>query len=195
MLEAEDARHPLAQPPRGVGAALRMHAGVEQGASLGMLDQVGRNGQRHLPVLALDHVLQPTDQPAAGHGVKPRRHRSSLPQASLAQGTAAARPAFSRHATTQDRTRRQLPRRCQILKAITVEPGTANSVRLEERPEPPPDPASLLVQMTVLGVCGTDREIIAGSYGWSPAGNKRLVLGHESLGRVLEAPDTSDFSP
>jgi glucose 1-dehydrogenase len=81
------------------------------------------------------------------------------------------------------------------LKAITVEPGTANSVRLEERPEPPPDPASLLVQMVELGVCGTDREIVAGSYGWAPPGNKRLVLGHESLGRVLEAPDTSDFSP
>ncbi|HEX9555962.1 MAG TPA: alcohol dehydrogenase catalytic domain-containing protein, partial [Reyranella sp.] len=81
------------------------------------------------------------------------------------------------------------------MKAITVEPGTANSVRLEERPEPPPDPASLLVQMTVLGVCGTDREIVAGSYGWSPPGSKRLVLGHESLGRVLEAPDESNFSP
>jgi glucose 1-dehydrogenase len=80
------------------------------------------------------------------------------------------------------------------LKAITVEPGTANSVRLEERPEPAPDPASLLVQTTALGVCGTDREIIAGNYGWAPAGNKRLVLGHESLGRVLEAPETSDFS-
>jgi threonine dehydrogenase-like Zn-dependent dehydrogenase len=80
------------------------------------------------------------------------------------------------------------------LKAITVEPGTANSVRLEERPEPPADPASLLVQTMALGICGTDREIIAGSYGWAPPGSKRLVLGHESLGRVLQAPETSDFS-
>src|SRR5437868_383728 len=94
----------------------------------------------------------------------------------------------------QDRARRHLPRRRRILKAITVEPGTANSVRLEERPEPPADPAGLLVQTIALGVCGTDREIIAGSYGWAPPGSKRLVLGHESLGRVLEAPETRDFS-
>jgi glucose 1-dehydrogenase len=80
------------------------------------------------------------------------------------------------------------------LKAITVEPGTANSVQLEERPEPPADPGGLLVQTIALGVCGTDREIISGSYGWAPPGNKRLVLGHESLGRVLEAPETSDVS-
>ena len=81
------------------------------------------------------------------------------------------------------------------LKAITVEPGTAHSVQLEERPEPPTDPATLLVQSLALGVCGTDREIISGKYGWPPPGNRRLVLGHESLGRVIDAPDGSDFAP
>jgi hypothetical protein len=40
MLEAEDARRPLADPAGSVGAQLRMHAGVEQRAALGMLDQV-----------------------------------------------------------------------------------------------------------------------------------------------------------
>jgi glucose 1-dehydrogenase len=79
------------------------------------------------------------------------------------------------------------------LKAITVEPGTANSVALEERPEPPADTQTLLVQTLALGICGTDREIIAGDYGWAPPHSKRLVLGHESLGRVLHAPDNSDF--
>jgi threonine dehydrogenase-like Zn-dependent dehydrogenase len=39
-----------------------------------------------------------------------------------------------------------------------------------------------------VGVCGTDIEIISGAYGWPPPGRERLVLGHESLGRVLEAP-------
>ena len=68
------------------------------------------------------------------------------------------------------------------------------SVRLEERPEPPDDPAALLVQSLALGVCGTDREIIAGDYGLPPDGEQRLVLGHESLGRVLSAPDGSGFS-
>jgi threonine dehydrogenase-like Zn-dependent dehydrogenase len=77
-----------------------------------------------------------------------------------------------------------------IMKAITVEPGTANSVRLEERSEPQSDDGtSLLVQTVALGVCGTDREIISCTYDWAPPNTKRLVLGHESPGRVLEAPD------
>ena len=34
-----------------------------------------------------------------------------------------------------------------------------------------------------------------GEYGWAPPGEDRLVLGHESLGRVREAPDGSGFAP
>jgi glucose 1-dehydrogenase len=49
--------------------------------------------------------------------------------------------------------------------------------------------------MVALGVCGTDREIIAGEYGWSPPGSGQLVLGHESLGRVREAPPGSGLAP
>jgi threonine dehydrogenase-like Zn-dependent dehydrogenase len=37
-------------------------------------------------------------------------------------------------------------------------------------------------------VCGTDHEILDGAYGWAPKGRERLVIGHESLARVLEAP-------
>lgn len=80
------------------------------------------------------------------------------------------------------------------MKAITVEPGAANSVRLDDRPEPASDPARLLVQTLALGICGTDREIVSGKYGWAPPDSKRLVLGHESLGRVLEAPADSGFA-
>ena len=50
-------------------------------------------------------------------------------------------------------------------------------------------------QALALGVCGTDREIIAGDYGEAPDGHERLILGHESLGRVLEAPEESDLAP
>ena len=46
-----------------------------------------------------------------------------------------------------------------------------------------------------MGVCGTDAEILAGAYGDAPPGSDRLVLGHESLGRVLEAPDGGGLSP
>jgi glucose 1-dehydrogenase len=44
-----------------------------------------------------------------------------------------------------------------------------------------------------IGVCGTDREIVAGAYGLPPPGEERLVLGHESLLRVIEAPADCGF--
>ena len=78
--------------------------------------------------------------------------------------------------------------------AITVKPGEANSVRLDERPEPEVPTGHALVQAVALGVCGTDVEIIAGDYGWAPDGRERLILGHESLGRVMQAPDGSGLS-
>jgi threonine dehydrogenase-like Zn-dependent dehydrogenase len=53
----------------------------------------------------------------------------------------------------------------------------------------------MLVEGLALGICGTDREIISGQYGWAPPGRERLVLGHESLGRVRTAPDGSSFRP
>ena len=49
--------------------------------------------------------------------------------------------------------------------------------------------------MLALGVCGTDREIVGGQYGWSPPGSEQLVLGHESLGRVKEAPRETELAP
>ena len=70
LLEAEDACDPLAQPAGRVGTALRMHAGIEHRPAPRMFDQVGGNGQRDLAVLALDHVLEAADEPAAGHGVE-----------------------------------------------------------------------------------------------------------------------------
>ena len=58
----------------------------------------------------------------------------------------------------------------------------------EEVPEPDLRDGSVLVEAVAVGVCGTDVEIVEGKYGWAPPGKTRLVLGHESLGRVLE-PD------
>ena len=75
------------------------------------------------------------------------------------------------------------------MRAITVHPLKANSIELRDVPEPAPGHGTLLVEAIALGVCGTDREIIAGDYGAAPDGDERLILGHESLGRVLEAPD------
>jgi threonine dehydrogenase-like Zn-dependent dehydrogenase len=81
------------------------------------------------------------------------------------------------------------------MRAISVEPGKADSVSLDDWPEPEARPGTLLVQTLAIGVCGTDREIIAAKYGRPPPGATRLILGHESLGRVLEAPDGSGFKP
>jgi threonine dehydrogenase-like Zn-dependent dehydrogenase len=72
------------------------------------------------------------------------------------------------------------------MKAITVEPMQPGSARLEELPEPDPRQGSVLVEAVAVGVCGTDAEIAEGKYGWAPPGAKRLVLGHESLGRVID---------
>ena len=47
----------------------------------------------------------------------------------------------------------------------------------------------MLVETLAVGICGTDREIVDGEYGEAPAGDDHLVLGHESVGRVAEAPD------
>ena len=70
------------------------------------------------------------------------------------------------------------------MKAITVEPLKAGSICLDEVPEPDAHHGSVLVEAVAAGVCGTDVEIADGKYGWAPPGILRLVLGHESLGRV-----------
>jgi threonine dehydrogenase-like Zn-dependent dehydrogenase len=74
------------------------------------------------------------------------------------------------------------------VQAIVVTPGEPGSAQLTDVEDPTPADGQLLVEMIALGVCGTDREILAGEYGWAPQGSDRLVLGHESLGRVRQAP-------
>jgi threonine dehydrogenase-like Zn-dependent dehydrogenase len=80
------------------------------------------------------------------------------------------------------------------MQALTIRPQQANSAEVRNVPEPDPLSGTLLVQTLLVGVCGTDREIIAGSYGQAPAGADYLILGHESLGRVLESPPGTGFA-
>jgi threonine dehydrogenase-like Zn-dependent dehydrogenase len=75
------------------------------------------------------------------------------------------------------------------MRAITLIPGVTDSARLEDMPEPSPEDGAILVRTLALGVCGTDREIVAAHFGEAPPGEKRLILGHESLGIVQEAAD------
>lgn len=75
------------------------------------------------------------------------------------------------------------------MRAITVTPGVAGSLRLDQEwPEPHPEEGAILVESLAVGICGTDQEIIAGAFGEAPPGSDELVVGHESLGRVLEDP-------
>jgi threonine dehydrogenase-like Zn-dependent dehydrogenase len=79
------------------------------------------------------------------------------------------------------------------MKAVTVVPGAAGSARLEEVPGPDPALGPVVVEALAAGICGTDTEIASGSYGWAPPGRDRLILGHESLGRVVD-PGPSGFA-
>ncbi len=81
------------------------------------------------------------------------------------------------------------------MRALTTLPLTANTLEVSELPDPVPGTGDLLVDGLAVGVCGTDKEIAHGDYGWAPPGKERLVLGHESLGRVREAPAGSGFDP
>jgi threonine dehydrogenase-like Zn-dependent dehydrogenase len=77
--------------------------------------------------------------------------------------------------------------------AVTVVPEDKGSLDLTEMPEPPVADGPMVVETQCVGICGTDVEIIDGEYGLAPPGEDRLILGHESLGRVSEAPAGSGF--
>ncbi|ADB33021.1 Alcohol dehydrogenase GroES domain protein [Kribbella flavida DSM 17836] len=80
------------------------------------------------------------------------------------------------------------------MQALTIVAGQADSLQVSDMPEPTPGPGELLVDGLAVGICGTDREMAAAEYGWAPPGEDRLIIGHESLGRVVQAPDDSGFS-
>src|SRR5580765_2867089 len=72
------------------------------------------------------------------------------------------------------------------MQAVTVVPGTGGSARLETVAEPDAGLGTVVVEALAVGICGTDAEIASGAYGWAPPGEERLILGHESLGRVVD---------
>src|ERR1035438_6648146 len=73
------------------------------------------------------------------------------------------------------------------MKAVAVFPGK-HEVRVIDHPEPQlASPTQAKIKMLDVGVCGTDREIISFEYGTPPDGFDYLILGHESLGEVVEA--------
>ena len=79
------------------------------------------------------------------------------------------------------------------MKALTVNPKIKSSTNLKDVSEPPLHEGSILLEMVAVGICGTDREITQGKYGWAPNGSSDLIIGHESLGRVIESDDDKSF--
>ena len=74
------------------------------------------------------------------------------------------------------------------MRALVVTPGKKDSLELVEVAEPSAAEGSVLVETLAVGLCGTDIEIVSGAYGQAPPEHDVLVLGHENLGRVKEAP-------
>src|SRR6266542_2304574 len=71
------------------------------------------------------------------------------------------------------------------MQAVTVVPGTAGSAKVDDVAEAGDELGSVVVEALAAGAGGTDVEIASGSYGWAPPGEERLILGHESLRRVV----------
>src|SRR3989337_2977595 len=72
------------------------------------------------------------------------------------------------------------------MKAITIIPGTT-TVELKDREEPTiVTPDEIKIQMRRVGICGTDREEVAGGRSLAPDGRNELIMGHEWFGQVVE---------
>lgn len=82
------------------------------------------------------------------------------------------------------------------MKAIAVFPEK-KQVQLIDAPEPAvKGPTDVKLKMLDIGVCGTDKEICSFEYGTPPAGSEYLIIGHESLGRVVEVgPQVKSLKP
>jgi glucose 1-dehydrogenase len=72
------------------------------------------------------------------------------------------------------------------MKAIAVFPKE-RAARLIEKPEPELGrDGSVKIRMLEVGICGTDKEILRFEEGETPPDSDGFVLGHESLGEVVE---------
>lgn len=72
------------------------------------------------------------------------------------------------------------------MKAVAVFP-VPKQFRVIDHPEPKLESATQArLRILDVGICGTDKEIVAFQYGTPPEGSDYLIIGHESLGEVVE---------
>src|SRR5437764_3319349 len=78
--------------------------------------------------------------------------------------------------------------------AIAAQTDSTRPIVVEAAAPTGPAPGEVLCRTLELGVCGTDREILLSARPWTPAGEDRLILGHECLARVeAVGPDVSEY--
>jgi threonine dehydrogenase-like Zn-dependent dehydrogenase len=72
------------------------------------------------------------------------------------------------------------------MKAMAVFPADRR-FSIIDHPEPSlTSPTEVKLRMLDVGICGTDKEIVSFEYGTPPNGSPYLIIGHESLGEVVE---------
>lgn len=83
------------------------------------------------------------------------------------------------------------------MKAVAVFPGEKTVKVIDDAPEPVLErPSDVKIKILEVGLCGTDRDIAQFSYGTPPPGSNRLIVGHESFGKVVETgPAVKDLKP
>lgn len=72
------------------------------------------------------------------------------------------------------------------MKAVAVKPAKREIALIDHPPPRLTSPTEVKLRMLEVGVCGTDREICTFQYGTPPDAESHLVIGHESLGEVVE---------
>ena len=176
--------------------------GWTQSASVGQPDRfywlailVRMAVEVYIAVLVVRDVLMPWHDPVRADGLtddpaEPDRRRLTRPAPPRPPRPPQRGPAAARPVGVADRRTGYE----QCMRALTTVPLQANTLDVVDVPDPEPQEGDLLVDAIAVGVCGTDKEIARGEYGWAPPGRERLVLGHESFGRVRQAPDGSGFA-
>ncbi len=78
------------------------------------------------------------------------------------------------------------------MRAVAVFPEP-RQIRLIECAEPEiTRPTEVKLRTLEVGICGTDKEICAFEYGTPPPGSEYLIIGHESLGEVIQVGDEAN---
>jgi threonine dehydrogenase-like Zn-dependent dehydrogenase len=73
-----------------------------------------------------------------------------------------------------------------MMKAVAVFPSSRELKIIEQEEPYITRPTEVKLRMLEVGVCGTDKEICSFAYGTPPEGSDYLIIGHESLGEVVE---------